>query len=168
MKQDDEITTRPAVEADAEVMAAIAGDVFDRAAIDYWIEEDFGPINGISWRRRKEAAVRLEVLTNPSCAVVAEAGGEVVGFITTFFDPATRIGHIPNFAVRRDFQGRGLGKRLLQAGYELLVAAGAIYLQIETLDTNEVGQALYPSVGFREVTRRIYYFMEADQWRPPS
>ena len=166
MQHDDEIALRPALQADADAVGTLAGDVFDRVAIDYWIERDFGEINATDWRTRKAAGVRAEVLANPSSVVVAEWGDRIVGFITTHIDPLTSVGHIPNLGVARDLQGRGLGKRLLQAGCDLLVSGGAKYLQIETLDANETGQVLYPRFGFREVARKIYYFMEADQWRP--
>jgi ribosomal-protein-alanine N-acetyltransferase len=166
MKQDEEVTLRPAVRADAEVVGALAGDVFDRVAIDYWIERAYGEIGGTGWRARKAAGVRDEVAASPSSVVVAESGGRIVGFITTRLDPVALVGHIPNLGVARDFQGRGLGKRLLQAGHDLLVERGARYLQIETLDANDTGQTLYPRFGFREVARRIHYFMEADEWQP--
>jgi hypothetical protein len=34
--------------------------------------------------------------------------------------------------------------------------------KIETLDQNPVGQALYPSLGFKEVARQIHYAMRLD------
>jgi len=168
MEHDDEVILRPAAEADAEALGALAGEVFDRVAIDYWIEQSFGAINATDWRSRKTASVRAEVAANPENAIVAEAGGRIAGFITTRVDAVTLIGRIRNLAIAREFQGRGLGRRLMQAGRDLMVARGAEYLQIETLETNEKGQALYESFGFREVTRQIHYFMEADQWQPDS
>jgi ribosomal protein S18 acetylase RimI-like enzyme len=166
MKQGEGVLLRPAARADAAAVGALAGEVFDGVALDYWIERSYGEIGGLGWRERKAAAVREEVLASPSSVIVAEGGGRIVGFITTRLDPVTLVGHIPNLGVARDFQGLGLGKRLLQAGRDLLVDGGARYLQIETLDANETGQVLYPRFGFREVARRIHYFMEADEWRP--
>ncbi len=166
MQHDDELVLRPAMQADADAVGKLAGEVFDRVAIDYWIEQTFGEINGTDWRARKGGGVRAEVLANPSDVIVAEADGRVVGFITAHIDPVTLVGHIPNLGVARDCQGRGIGKRLLQAACDVLVGGGARYLQIETLAANETGQAFYPRFGFREVARKIYYFMEAGQWRP--
>ncbi len=168
MEHDEETSLRAAVRADADAVGKLAGDVFDRVAIDYWIEQDFGEVNDTDWRSRKAAGVRAEVLANPDNVLVAEVGGRIVGFITTHIDPLTLVGHIPNLGVARDCQGQGIGKRLLQGAHDLLIAGGARYLQIETLDANETGQVFYPRFGFREVARKIYYFMEADRWRPPD
>ena len=38
--------------------------------------------------------------------------------------------------------------------------------KIETLEQNPVGQALYPSLGFREVARQIHYAMRLDASTP--
>lgn len=162
------VTLRRASKEDAEAAAAIAAEVFADVSLDHIIEQSFGRINGTTWQDRKKREVRSQILSNPQGAIVAQRNGKVIGFVTTSLDPHARIGHILNIAVASAEQGKGVGKRLLQAAYELLVSQGATHLQIETLETNDVGRALYPRLGFREMVRKIYYFMEAGQWRAPE
>ncbi len=163
----NELILRRATVDDVKEIMEIAAEVFERLAIDSLIEEKFGLLNGTTWQQRKADQVREEVLSDPEAVIVAEKDGRVIGFITTTYNEKARVGRISNLAVAAAHQGHGIGKRLLQAAYELLRSKGAKYLQIETLETNEIGQYLYPKLGFQEVGRKIYYFMEVEQWRPP-
>lgn len=163
----DDIVLRPGTAADAETAARIAAEVFAGVSVDFYIEAHFGPLNATSWQERKAAQIQAEVLARPEAVIIAERAGETLGFVTTAYDPSTRVGRIPNLAVSSAAQGQGVGKLLMQAAYELLVSRGATHLQIETLDTNERGMRFYPRLGFREVARKVYYFMEVEQWQPP-
>ena len=40
--------------------------------------------------------------------------------------------------------------------------------KIETLEQNLVGQALYPSLGFKEVARQVHYAMRLDGPKGPA
>lgn len=163
----DEIVFRPAQPSDAQAAAAIAADVFQGVSFDYLVEQAYGPLNGTNWQQRKAEEIREEIEHEPDSAIVAEVDGRVIGFVTTRMNRRSAVGRICNVAVAHEFQGRGIGKRLLAEAYRLLRQRGARYLQIETLETNPVGMHLYPSLGFREIVRKIYYFMEVDQWRGP-
>jgi ribosomal protein S18 acetylase RimI-like enzyme len=37
---------------------------------------------------------------------------------------------------------------------------GLSHARIETLDQNEIGQTLYPSMGFEEVARQVHYCLD--------
>ncbi len=163
----DDIVLRPATAADAEPAARIAADVFAGVSVDFCIEAHFGPLNSTLWQERKAAQIEAEVLACPEAVIVADRAGGIIGFVTTEYDPSTRVGRIPNLAVSGAAQGHGVGKLLMQAACELLVSHGATHLQIETLETNDRGMRFYPRLGFREVARKIYYFMEVQQWQPP-
>jgi [ribosomal protein S18]-alanine N-acetyltransferase len=66
--------------------------------------------------------------------------------------------HITNIAVRRDYQGRGLGELLLIATIELAARLNAAFLTLEVRVSNRVAQRLYEKYGFvRTGLRRSYY-----------
>ncbi len=139
--------------------------VFEGVAVEYFIEERFGPVGGTTWVERKADELEAEVRANIENVLVAEVDGRVVGFVTTAYDSRLRTGRIPNLAVAEDMQGRGIGKKLLQAAYKHLKEKGAKWLRIETLTTNERGQRFYTKLGFQEVARKIYYCMPIERWQ---
>ena len=83
--------------------------------------------------------------------------GAVVGYVTMQCDLETLIGWIHNLAVVNEARGQGLGRRLIEHALAHFRAAGMTIAKIETLEQNEVGRHLYPSVGFIEVARQIHY-----------
>ena len=94
---------------------------------------------------------------NPEGIFVAEVDGEIAGYITTRVNRRTKIGGVPNLAVRPKFQQRGLGRRLIETALEYLRGEGMLYAKIETLDQNQIGSVFYPEMGFIEVARQIHY-----------
>ena len=89
--------------------------------------------------------------------IAARIDGRLVGYAG-----ATRLGLRPPFeyevhtiGVDPDFQGRGIGRRLL---VDLLdfAADGPIFLEVRT--DNTAALALYESVGFRNVGLRKRYY----------
>ena len=152
-----EVTIRKCRPEDVEAIVEITLLAFDGVSIDQNIERKFGLLGGKDWKFRKGTAVRREVESNPDGVLVAEVDGKVVGYITTWANPETKIGHIPNFAVHPDFQGRGIGRRLLEAALRLLRERGMEMAKIETLEQNLVASKFYPKMGFVEVARQIHY-----------
>jgi ribosomal protein S18 acetylase RimI-like enzyme len=161
----EEVVLRPATAEDAAAAAAVAREVFAGVSVDYFIEQNFGEINGTTWEDRKGEEVKAEILGCPEAGIVAERGGEIIGFVTTSYDANTKIGRIVNLAVATQAQGRGIGKLLMQAARDLLVSKGATHLQIESLETNSRGMGFYTKLGFKEIVRKVYYFMEVGQWQ---
>jgi ribosomal protein S18 acetylase RimI-like enzyme len=152
---------RPYREEDRERLKEITIAAFPGVSIDRLIEEQFGLLNGVDWAARKRQSIDADCNAHPAGILVAEAAdGRVIGYITTRVNPETRLGWIPNMAVEPDCQGTGIGKQLMQAALDYLRAAGMTHAKIETLTTNERGQAFYPSFGFVEVARQIHYVRE--------
>ena len=54
----------------------------------------------------------------------------------------------------------GVGKALMAAALDHFRDCGMLYARIETLEQNIKAQNFYPSVGFKEVARQIFYVME--------
>jgi len=150
--------------ADLPRLQEITADTFGPVSIDRNMEQRLGAFGQGDWRTRKTAAIAEDCRVQPEGVFVAEdAGGNVVGYITTRLNPVSRIGWIPNLAVDPAYQGKGIGRALVEFAVEFFRQSGMEVAKIETLDQNPVGQKLYPSVGFVEVARQIHYAMRLDQ-----
>jgi ribosomal-protein-alanine N-acetyltransferase len=65
---------------------------------------------------------------------------------------------VQNIAVRRDHQGAGLGRRMLEELVDEAVRRGARQVLLEVRADNETAQRLYARRGFEAVgLRRAYY-----------
>ena len=137
----------------------IAVRSFGGVSLDENIEKQFGKISD-SWQQLKRDAVDYDLAGNPEFALVAEVGGRVVGFACNRLYRHRSVGHVTNVAVAPEFQGKGVGKALIEASLVRLREKGARYVRIETLEQNVKGLNFYPSLGFKEVGRQVYFFKE--------
>ncbi len=145
---------------DAQALKQITAETFENTSIDKNIEDMFGLLNGTNWVQRKLRHIDADIAANAEGIFVAEEEGEVIGYITTVLDRETLLGRIPNMAVARAHQGKGVGKALMAAALEYLRAQGMEHAKIEALEQNKVATTFYPRVGFREVARQIHYVMK--------
>ncbi|OGO17226.1 MAG: ribosomal-protein-alanine N-acetyltransferase, partial [Chloroflexi bacterium RBG_16_50_11] len=66
--------------------------------------------------------------------------------------------HITNIAVRRQYQGKGIGELLLIATIDLARELKASVMTLEVRQSNTIAQNLYGKYGFKQVgVRRAYY-----------
>lgn len=157
------MTIRVYRDTDLPVLKEITAICFDGVSIDQNIEKKYGLIAGKNWQWRKVRHIDADAAANPGGIFVAEQDGRVVGYITTRVDYASKIGGIPNLAVLPAYQGRGIGRRLMQTALDYFRAEGMVCARIETLDQNDIGAALYPKIGFVEIARQIHYVMPLNQ-----
>jgi GNAT superfamily N-acetyltransferase len=82
--------------------------------------------------------------------VVAELGGEVVGFVAWTHDPATRMGEIGLNAVHPDHAGQGVGTAMYEHALGLMRRAGAAVAAVGTDgDTSHApARRAYERAGF--------------------
>jgi ribosomal protein S18 acetylase RimI-like enzyme len=151
------IVIRPYQAGDLEALRRITIDSFDGVSFDQIVENKFGLLNGHDWRWRKARHIEDDVTANAAGAFVAEAGGEIVGYITTVIDRAAGKARIPNLAITAQARGQGLGRKLIQHALDHLRHEGVAYAMIETMAGNDVGEHLYPSCGFVEIGRQIHF-----------
>lgn len=94
---------------------------------------------------------------------VAEVDGELVGFVHTIikntpdfpiFIPR-RFAIIDGIAVRSDFKGRGVGKRLMDTAHEWALAEGATAVELNVYEFNEPAIAFYQKLGYETLSRRM-------------
>ncbi len=144
---------------DRQRILEITAEVFEPVSLFAAIQRKFGVLNNTTWQERKMAEVAGELEDNPGGTFVAEVSGEVVGYITTELDQDSATGRVRNLAVAAQYQGRGVGKALLNTALDYFEAVGMMYSQIETLTCNQRADRFYRQVGYREVGRKIYYCM---------
>ena len=90
------------------------------------------------------------------CCWVLEVEGRMVGH--GVLSVAVGEAHVLNICVRPDWQGRGLGRRILERMLRLARQHEADTAFLEVRVSNTVAQRLYESAGFNEIgLRRGYY-----------
>lgn len=138
LAEDGEQRIRPATSADVLALAQIAAvshhDTrfyadrhFDRARCDrlyaVWIEN--------SCRGYADAVL------------VADDGGEPVGYVTCHKDAVGPHGHVGLFAVSEPARGRGIGRALLQAALRWFAANGVVAVTVATQLRNVTALRFY-------------------------
>jgi ribosomal-protein-alanine N-acetyltransferase len=91
-------------------------------------------------------------------ALVAEAGGEVAGFVVAAV--IVPEAEIETIAVDGPAQGYGFGSSLLHAVFEELKLVGVGEVALEVRASNENALWFYRKMGFEEVGRRRGYYRE--------
>ena len=150
-------TIRPFQRGELARIKEITVAAFDGVSIDRNIEDRFGRIGDHDWQWRKSRYLDEDAARDPGGIFVAEQGGHVVGYITTWRDCEAGIGHIPNLAVDQRWRGQGIGRQLINHALSEFRAAGLTLARIETLQQNDIGRTLYPDLGFEEVARQVHY-----------
>jgi N-acetylglutamate synthase len=90
---------------------------------------------------------------NPGLSRVATDGSAVVGVALCGHDG--RRGHIYHLAVDPAYQGRGLGKRLLNESLEDLRRIGVKRVIIMVADDNPRGREFWKRFGYEEISGAI-------------
>jgi ribosomal-protein-alanine N-acetyltransferase len=81
--------------------------------------------------------------------LIAEAGGEVAGFILT--EQSSGFAHIITLDVLEACRRRNIGSALLQAAEQAAAQQGAPRMVLETATTNKPAIALWKKHGYREI-----------------
>ena len=87
--------------------------------------------------------------------------GEIIGYGGIWL--VGNIAHVTTICVRKGDRGNELGKWFLLKIMETGLKLGALRFTLEVSETNDVALALYKSVGFREVGRRVNYYQEVGE-----
>ena len=158
-----DILYREFLQEDLPRIKAITVEAFDGVSIDRNIDALLGAAAAQSWQQRKARHLDADLAREEAMILVAEVDRLVVGYISTWIDRAAGQGFIPNLAVDQAWRGTGIGRGLIQRAVAYFREQGVAQVRIETLDQNDVGQKLYPSLGFQEVARQIHYCMNLSE-----
>ena len=157
------ITIRPAREADLEAIYEINRIGWEGVCVAQFVERRYGVVAGAAWQERKAGEVDGFCRAHLDRVLVAEAGGAVVGYATSWFHAADRFGEVCNNAVHPDWRGRGIATALIAGVIRRLLAEGAQMLRVTTLEQDVPAQRVYQKLGFRELGRSIMYTMSSEQ-----
>lgn len=97
----------------------------------------------------------------PQGFLVAEFEGVVVGFIVLVLTPEGD-GRIFAIAVEARYRGKGVGRMLLKAAFNILRQRKIGYMRLEVRLSNHVAQQLYRSIGFMEIGLVPYYYKDGE------
>ena len=89
-------------------------------------------------------------------ALVAESGGEIVGY-SCHFEVAGEA-HLANVAVALEHRRKSVAKRLLERILDLTKANGCYQILLEVRPSNESACRFYQDAGFEELYRRPNYY----------
>lgn len=82
----------------------------------------------------------------------------IVGYcVCWFYQNELRIG---NFAIKNDFQGKGLGKLLMEKIFELFPNSTEAYLEVNV--SNDAAISLYLKFGFKILSTRKKYYINGE------
>jgi tRNA threonylcarbamoyl adenosine modification protein YeaZ/ribosomal-protein-alanine acetyltransferase len=82
----------------------------------------------------------------------------IVGYAGLAFTGPNEPVDIHTLGVTKEYQGRGLGQRLLDHLTEKAVELNASSILLEVRDGNEPARSLYGKNGFAEISRRVGYY----------
>lgn len=82
--------------------------------------------------------------------LVAEVGGEIVGYAIVLLQRGTSLARLYSFAIEPAYRGRGIGMALLAEVERRAVAQGCAFMRLEVRPDNAPAVARYRAVGYRE------------------
>lgn len=115
--------------------------------------------SGRPWSQPYTEAEVASALARPEDLLFAEVGGKPVGVVWHETLPDDR-GQVEPLGVAPEWQGRGLGRRLLLVALHDLRRRGAKVIEIGLWRDNTAAYNLYSSLGFAEVGR--WHFLAFD------
>lgn len=157
MSAGGDLTIRAMRADEIDDLVRVIVEVFEDVSVAKNTADRFGPLNGYSWEVSKGDAARDDI-DSADVVLVGESDGALAAMATIKYDLKFSIGHIGHMAVAAQFQGRGLGRRMVRAAIDRMRADGIRYSSVEALEQNPRAERLYKSEGFTEVARKIMLF----------
>jgi GNAT superfamily N-acetyltransferase len=121
---------------DFEVRAAEGDEAGAIVPLYEWLFAPPGSKPGAWDERRAEVALRQAIESHDSVVLVAEAEGDLIGFITGYQDlHSVRFGYrawVEDFAVDPERRSQGVGKALLDAAKAWACERGATHLELDS------------------------------------
>jgi len=147
---ESEVVVRACREEDIPVLAGMMRDIWYDTAGYRKVEEWFGvKVGGKHWWEHKADSLKEIFHRNPERVVVAEVGGEVIGYAT--FRVEGDVGWVGENGVHPAFRGKGAGKKLHGEVLRKLKEAGVKIAFVITTMENAAARKVYESHGFRTI-----------------
>jgi ribosomal protein S18 acetylase RimI-like enzyme len=98
-------------------------------------------------------------ITSPKSAlVVAETDSKVAGCALVLYRRGSKLARLYTIAVAKEFQGRGLARRLLAAAEHDTIRRGRRIMRLEVRADDGGAITLYETSGYRRFGRRARYY----------
>lgn len=118
------------------------------------LERDFFTADHIISRR----SFRRFVASPKSTLIVAEVDGKVAGCVLVNYRTRSRRGRLYTISVGREFQRRGIARRLMAAAEASARRRGCRFMRLEVRADDAGAIALYESSGYERFGRRRRYY----------
>ncbi len=130
------------------------------------LERRHGLVDGRSWTEHITDAVADSLRRPDVTTFVAEREGQVVGYATAQIKREgliSDVGIVGYNAVHPNYRGRGIGTALCERVMSYLKEEEARVLAVWTLEVDEPARRIYERLGFKELTRFVYYSMDYEE-----
>ena len=116
--------------------------------------------------RLSRRSFRHFLASDTASCLVAERGGELLGYALVLFHGRTALARLYSMAVAPEHQAQGLGRVLLDAAEAAALDAGAAVMRLEVHPQNFAAIALYRRAGYLEFgVYRGFYEDDSDALR---
>ena len=95
--------------------------------------------------------------------LIDEEDGKVAGYTMLLFNTGTSLARLYSLAVDPDWQGKGIGRALMQATEENAIARGFVTMRLEVRADGKRARALYESQGYRQIGMVDNYYEDGMQ-----
>jgi len=148
---------------DVEIRSAREVEIPALISAYEWLFAPPGARPSFGWGERRAAvALRQAIDAHDSVVLVADACGQLVGFLTGYLDiHSVRFGYrawVEDFAVHPAWRSRGIGNRILDAAKAWARERGATHLELDSALARTDAHRFYEREG---AAARSYSF----QWR---
>jgi len=81
--------------------------------------------------------------------LVAMLDDRLVGYVLVIYHAGTRLARLYSLATDQRFRGRGIGRRLVEAGEQAASASGRFFMRLEVGSDNRPAIRLYEDLGYQ-------------------
>ena len=110
--------------------------------------------------QEKALEIFKEIKINPKhIIIIAELNGEIIGTTTLLVEPkfihqGGKVGHIEDVVVRKEFQGRKIGQKIIKFVLQIAKNQGC-YKTI--LDCSDYVKSFYEEIGFKQHSNELRF-----------
>ena len=110
--------------------------------------------------QEKALEIFKEIKINPKhIIIIAELNGEIIGTTTLLVEPkfihqGGKVGHIEDVVVRKEFQGRKIGQKIIKFVLQIAKMQGC-YKTI--LDCSDDVKSFYEEIGFKQHSNELRF-----------
>ena len=108
------------------------------------------------WTEEQERSVLADInASDMRLMLVCEVDGEIAGMGGLNFNGQIKFSHKANLdiGIRSKFWNQGIGSAMFESMIEVARRKGVVQLELDYIEGNARGRALYEKMGFQEVAR---------------